>query len=210
MIITQIEAAIIARAEAVNSASNLGRLLKTVDRYSGEFNSEDLQLLINMAPFMLVSHTRSVPMVNSGTGAQWHGEFTILCGTTSRRSRAQAMASRVGGPASSEVGSRQYAELMRDLLFGQKLGMPISAFDVTGIDEVYSGQAGGAGSENFLSVTGLTLATRYSTTRSTIADSPSADLAEIVGIFAANLGTSTIDDPDNNTVTVNLTAGENP
>jgi phage gp37-like protein len=204
VIITQIEQAIIDRANAVNAVANLGQLLKTVDRYSGEFSSEDLQLLITMAPFVLVSHTGSQAIQETATGSRWDGEFTVICGTTSRRGRAQAMASRVGGPASSEVGSRQFAELMRDILHGQKLGLPIKALAPISLDEVYSGQAGGAGSENFLSITGLRLATTYSTTRSTIADSPSAGLEEIVGIFAAQLGTVTIDDPDNNTVTIPL------
>lgn len=204
MIITQIENAIIARARAVNTVENFGMLIKTVDRYSGEFTSEDLQLLINMAPFVLVSHTRSVVRSSALTGAQWTGEFTLVCGSTSRRSRAQAMASRVGGPASIELGSRQIAELVRDILHGQTLGLPISTFEPIALDEVYSGQAGGAGSENFLSVTGLQVSTNYSTKRSAVADGPSTGLAEIVGTFAALLDTGPINDPANNTVTVTL------
>ena len=59
MIITQIENAMIARLELVNTIPNFGNLLKSVDRYSGEFGAENMDQLVTMAPFVLLSHTRS-------------------------------------------------------------------------------------------------------------------------------------------------------
>jgi phage gp37-like protein len=203
MIITQIEGAMITRIKLVNTVPNFGNLLKTVDRYSGEFNAENMDLLVTMAPFVLLSHTRSQVLQSSATGSQWLGEFTLLCGSTSRRT--QTLASRVGGVASIELGSRQIAELIRDILSAQQLGLPISALEPVAIDELYSGQAGGAGGQHFFSVTGLQFSTKYSTTRSTAADPAGAALAEIVATFAAQFdGGATIDDPANNTVSITL------
>jgi phage gp37-like protein len=199
MIIRQIEDATITRIKLVNTVPNLGNLLKTVDRYSGEFADENLDQLVTMAPFVLISHTRSIALQSSKTGTQWQGEFTLVCGSTSRRT--QTLASRVGGVASTELGSRAIAELMRDILSAQQLGLPISALEPVSIDELYSGQAGGAGGQHFFSVTGLQFTTRYSTARSTVADESGVALAEIVAIFAAQIdGGPAIDDPDNNTL----------
>lgn len=201
--ITLIENAMIARGQLVNTVPNLGNLLKTIDRYSGEFSDENMDLLVTMAPFVLVSHTRSTPVQKSMTGTQWDGEFTLVCGSTSRR--VKTLASRVGGVASTELGSRQIAELMRDIFDGQSLSLPIAAIEPLSIDELYSGQAGGAGGQHFFSVTGLRLATKYSTTRSTVADPTGAALVDIVATFAATIGADpAINDPANNTVTVTL------
>ena len=201
MIISQIENAMIARVKQVNSVANVGALLKTVDRYSGEFSDENMSLLVTMAPFVLVSHTRSVQLQSSMSGSQWQGDFTLVCGSTSRRT--QAMASRVGGPASIELGSRQIAELVRDLLAAQSLSLPISALEPVSIDELYSGQAGGAGGEHFFSVTGLRFTTKYSTSRSTVADDPAVLLAAIAATFGAHIdGGPVINDQANNTVII--------
>jgi phage gp37-like protein len=203
MIITQIENAMIARISQVNSVPNFGNLLKAVDRYSGEFGAENMDQLVTMAPFVLLAHTRSQVLQSSSTGSQWQGDFTVLCGSTSRRT--QTLASRVGGVASIELGSRQIAELVRDILSAQQLGLPITALEPVSIDELYSGQAGGAGGQHFFSVTGLQFSTRYSTTRSTVADPIGAGLAEIVAIFAAQFdGGAAINDPANNTLSIAL------
>jgi phage gp37-like protein len=201
MIITQIENAMIAQVESVNSVENFGNLLKTVNRYSGQFADENMDLLVSMAPFVLLAHTRSQVLQSSMTGSQWQGEFTVLCGSTSRRT--QTLASRIGGVASIELGSRQIAELVRDILSAQSLGLPIAALEPASIDELYSGQAGGAGGLNFFSVTGLQFTTKYSTTRSTIADPVGTALAALVATFGAVIdGSPAIDDPANNTITV--------
>jgi phage gp37-like protein len=203
MILTQIENAMIARIKAVNTVPNFGNLLKTVDRYSGEFADENLSLMVTSAPCVLLGHTASQVLANAMSGSQWQGEFTVLCGATSRRT--QAMASRVGGASSIELGSRQIAELVRDILSGQKLGLPISVLEPISIEEVYSGQAGGAGGQHFFSVTGLRFTCRYSTARSVAADPQGTALSEIVATFAATIGAGpAINDPDNNTVTVTL------
>lgn len=199
--IRQIEDAIIARVQLVNTVPNLGRLLKTVDRYSGDFADENLDLMVSSAPCVLVSHTGSLVRLNTMTGSEWDGEFTLICGATSRRANSQA--SRVGGVAASELGSRQIAELMRDIISGQSLGQSISALVPLAIEEIYSGKAGGAGGQHFFSVTGVRFATKYSTTRSTVADEAGEQLTEIVGTLAAQIdGGATIDDPANETLTI--------
>jgi len=176
-IIRLIEDAIIARLTQANTVPNFGTLIKTVDRYSGEFAEENLDLLAEMAPFALVSHTRSAMLVNSNQGTNWRGEFTIVCGSASMRT--QTLASRVGGPIPTELGSRQIAELVRDLITAQTLGLKIKNLMPEAIDEVYSGRPGGGEGQHWLSVTGIQFACEYWTDRSTAADGDVARLVEI-------------------------------
>lgn len=179
-IIRQIEGAMIQRLKLANTVPNFGALIKTVDRYSGDFNDENVARLIEKAPFTLLSHTRSTVLSNTSTGSQWEGTFVIVCGSTTLRT--DTMTSRIGGPAAIELGSRQIAELVRDLLTGQSLGLPIRALQPESIDEVYSGAPGGASGQHWLSVTGIQFTTTYSTTRSTIADG--GDIAGLVAMHA--------------------------
>jgi len=179
-IIRSIEDAIIARLSLANTVPNIGALIKTIDRYSGEFADENLDRLVAMAPFALVSHTRSAALLTSGAGTNWEGEFTIVLGSASMRT--QTLTSRIGGPTAQELGSRQIAELVRDLLTGQTLGLPIRSLTPVAIDEVYSGPAGGEGGQHRLSVTGIQFTCQYLTHRSTVADG--GDPAALVAIHA--------------------------
>jgi len=175
-IIRAIEAAMIGRIKQVNSVKTFGALIKTVDRYSGQFTDENLDRLATEAPFALVSHTASRMVATSATGAQWDGTFVIVCGAVTKRT--QSLTARIGGPSPRELGSRQMAELVRDLLDGQTLGLSIRALQPLSLDEIYSGVPGGGPGQHWLSVTGLQVGTLYSTTRSTIAD------GEIGGLVA--------------------------
>lgn len=206
MIISQIENAIVQRIQLVNSVPNFGTLLKVVDRYSGETTEEDLNLLVTYAPFALVSHWNSQALEQSATGTQWTGTFMVICGATSRRAQVpgQALASRVGGPGPSEIGSRQIAELVRDILSDQSLGLPMSALTPIEISEGYVGNAAGGGSGQFFSITNASFTCRYSTARSTVADSQGVALTEIVSTWAPTFAGHAIDDPDNNTLTLPL------
>lgn len=208
MIITQIENAIIERIKMVNSVPNFGTLLKVVDRYSGETTEEDLDLLVTYAPFALVSHWNSQAIEQTATGTQWAGTFMIICGATSRRVQVpgQVLASRVGGPGPAEIGSRKIAELVRDILCDQQLGLPISPFTPIEINEGYVGNAAGGGSGQFFSITNASFTCRYSTSRSTAGDEGVA-LAEIVANWAPNFAGLAVDDPDNNTTIVTLPEG---
>lgn len=210
MIITQIESAIIERIKLVNSVANFGALLKTVDRYSGETTEENLDLLVTYAPFCLVSHWQSQQLEQSATGTQWLGTFTVICGATSRRAQVpgQSMASRVGGPTPTEIGSRQIAELVRDILDSQSLGLPISGLAPADINEGYAGHAGGGGGLHFFSITNATFRCKYSTARSTVADPAGVALTEIVAKWAPTFAGLAIDDPDNNTTSVPLAEPE--
>ena len=176
-IIRQIEDAVIARLTQANTVPNFGTLIKTVDRYSGEFAEENLDQLAEMAPFALVSHIRSVKLVDSNQGTNWRGEFAIVCGSASMRT--QTLASRVGGPIPTELGSRQVAELVRDLLTAQTFGLKIKNLMPEAIDEVYSGRPGGDEGQHWLSVTGIQFACEYFAERSTAADGDVARLVEI-------------------------------
>ncbi len=178
-IIRQIEDAIIARLLLANTVPNFGTLIKTIDRYSGEFADESLARLAEMAPFALVSHTRSVCRVQASNGCQWRGEFTVVCGSASMRT--QTLTSRIGGPTPQEMGSRQMAELVRDLVTGQTLGLPIMNLMPEAIDEVYSGTPGGESGQHRLSVTGIQFSCTYSTSRSTVADG--GDVTALVGLY---------------------------
>jgi len=178
--IRRIEDAIIARLKLANTVLNIGALIKTIDRYSGEFADENQALLIEMTPFALISHTRSVALITSNAGVNWEGNFTIVCGSSSERT--QTLASRVGGPTPGELGSRQLAELARDLLTGQTLGLAIQGLMPVAIDEVYSGTPGGKGGQHRLSVTGIQFTCQYFTNRSTAEDG--GDVAALVEIHA--------------------------
>lgn len=167
-IIRSIEDAIIARIGLANTTANFGTLIKTVDRYSGEFADESLDRLAEMAPFALVSHTRSTKLTGSNTGVNWLGEFTVVCGAATMRT--QTLTSRIGGPSALELGSRQMAELVRDLLTAQSLGLPIRNLMPEAIDEVYSGTPGGESGQHRLSVTGIQFTCEYFTARSNAAD----------------------------------------
>jgi phage gp37-like protein len=175
-IIKQIEDAMIARVKLVNTVPNFGALIKTVDRYSGEFSVENLDRLAEMCPFVLLAHTRSYKVDSSNLGVNWDGEFTVVCGASSKRT--QSLTSRVGGPSSQELGSRNIAELIRDLFAAQTLGLSIKNLMPESIDEIYSGRPGGDSGQHWLSVTGITFTTRYFTERSTVTDNVS-QLVEI-------------------------------
>ncbi len=178
--IFQIEQAMIDRVKLVNTVANFGGLIKTVDRYSGQFADENDDRLIEMCPFVLVSHTGSQRASASSVQVNWDGEFTVVCGAASMRT--QTLASRVGGPAAQELGSRQLAELVRDLLAGQSLGLPIRNLMPLSIDEVYSGTPDGASGQHRLSVTGVRFDCGYYTQRSTAGDG--GDVAQLLEIHA--------------------------
>ncbi|MEO0034827.1 MAG: hypothetical protein RLZZ501_850 [Pseudomonadota bacterium] len=169
----------IGRIGQVNTAKTFGTLIKTVDRYSGEFADENLDRLATLAPFALVSHTASRMVTTSATGAQWDGTFVVVCGAVTKRTHT--LTARIGGPSQRELGSRQMAELVRDLLQGQTLGLAIRALQPLSLDEVYSGVPGGGAGQHWLSVTGLQVGTLYSTTRSTVAD---GEIGALVALHA--------------------------
>lgn len=179
-IIRSIEDAIIARLQLANTVPNFGTLIKTVGRYSGEFADENVERLAEMAPFALVAHTRSVALVTTNIGVNWEGEFVLVCGAATKRT--QSLTARIGGPSALELGSRQIAELARDLLTGQSLGLPIKNLMPQSIDEVYSGTPSGAPGQHWLSVTGIQLTCQYFTERSTAADG--GDVTQLVEIHA--------------------------
>jgi phage gp37-like protein len=179
-IIRSIEDAIIARLKLANTVQNFGTIIKTVDRYSGEFADENLDRLAEMAPFALVSHTKSLALVKTSQGVNWSGFFTVVCGSATKRT--QTLTARIGGPSALELGSRQMAELTRDLLTGQSLGLPIKNLMPESIDEVYSGTPGGTSGQHWLSVTGIQLSCEYFTDRSRAADG--GDVAAIVELHA--------------------------
>jgi phage gp37-like protein len=179
-IIRSIEDAIITRLKLANTVKNFGTLIKTVDRYSGEFADENLDRLAEMAPFALVAHTHSQALVKTSQGVNWAGFFTVVCGSTTKRT--QSLTARIGGPSALEQGSRQMAELTRDLLTGQTLGLKIKNLMPESIDEVYSGTPGGASGQHWLSVTGIQLSCEYFTERSTVADG--GDVAALVEMHA--------------------------
>ena len=192
-----IETAIIKQIGLVNQVANFGAVIKTVDRYSGDFADESIDRLMERAPFCLVSHTASQLDVASATGARWRGEFVVVCGAASMR--VGSLTSRVGGPSAIELGSRQMAELVRDLLLGQTLGLPIRALMPEAIDEVYSGSPGGAPGQHKLSVTGIRLSCLYSTARNTAGDggNPAAPLLEMWADWVAPGTPTTTDLPLN-------------
>ncbi len=167
-VITAIEDAMIARIRLINTAATVGALIKTIDRYSGDFSEEGVERLAMVSPFVLLSHTGSAMETSSGTGERWRGRFTVVCGAVTRRT--QSMTARVGGPSAQEIGSRALAELMRDLLAGQQLGLPISPLVPVSVDEVYSGAPSGESGQHWLSITGVQFETLYSTARSTVGD----------------------------------------
>jgi phage gp37-like protein len=179
-IIHEIEEGIIGRLALANLVPAFGTLIKNITRYSGEFGDENLERLAILAPFVLISHVRSVALTTSNLGVNWEGAFTLVCGAVTRRD--QGLASRIGGPDARELGSRQIAELVRDLLTGQTFGLDIKNMMPIAIDEVYSGTPSGAPGQHFLSVTGIQFSTSYFTKRSTVADG--GDVTALVEIHA--------------------------
>lgn len=122
-IITAVENAIVARLQ-----KGLGKMVREVKTYGGEFDDEGLAEVVRTFPAAWVTFGGIKKTERVATDRKkWkpHSTFIVMVGTRSVRSEA---ASRQGGPSTAEVGSNLLIYAVRRLLTQQDLQLPIDEF----------------------------------------------------------------------------------
>jgi phage gp37-like protein len=119
-IITAVELAIVDRL-----TRGLGRMVKEVKTYGGEFDDDELDTVVRRFPAAWVTFggvKRTDPV--STSRAKWKAEavFVVMVGSRSLRNE---QTSRHGGPGQSEIGTNLLVSAVRHLLNEQDMGLPI-------------------------------------------------------------------------------------
>lgn len=119
-IITAVENAIVARLQ-----KGLGKMVRQVSTYGGEFDDGDLAEVVRNFPAAWVTFGGIKSTKPVGTGRdKWKPESTFIVMVGARSVRSEA-ASRQGGPLATEVGTNLLIYGVRRLLIQQDLGLPI-------------------------------------------------------------------------------------
>lgn len=132
-IITTIEQALVARLK-----SGLGKLVKSVESYGGEFDEENLAEAIKAFPaawvtFGGVRKSSAVDMRKTKWKAE--GSFVVMVGNISTRSEA---ATRQGGASTREIGTNLLVSAVRRLLTQQALGLEIERLSPGSVRTLYN------------------------------------------------------------------------
>ncbi|EON13085.1 DUF1834 family protein [Pandoraea sp. SD6-2] len=132
-IVTAVELAIVDRL-----SRGLGRMVREVKTYGGEFDDEELDQVVRRFPaawvtFGGVPRTGAESLARSKYKAE--AIFVVMVGARSVRSEA---ASRHGGPDPREVGSNLLISCVRRLLNQQDMGLPIQALVPGAIRTVFN------------------------------------------------------------------------
>jgi phage gp37-like protein len=132
-IITAVENAIVARL-----GKGLGKMVRQVSTYGGEFDDDGLAEVVRNFPAAWVTFGGIRKTVPVGTPRdKWRSEatFVVMVGTRSVRSEA---ASRQGGPLATEVGSNMLIWGVRRLLMQQDLGLPVRELEPGSVKTLFN------------------------------------------------------------------------
>lgn len=119
-IITAVENALVGRLQ-----KGLGKMVRQVSTYGGEFDDGDLAEVVRNFPAAWVTFggiKSTKPVGTSRDKWKAEGTFIVMVGARSVRSEA---ASRQGGPLASEVGTNLLIYGVRRLLIQQDMQLPI-------------------------------------------------------------------------------------
>jgi phage gp37-like protein len=106
----------------------LGRMVKSVQTYGGEFDDENLADVVRRFPAVWVTFggvRKTTPVDVSRQKWKPESTFVVMVGSRSARSEA---ASRHGGPSPGEIGTNLLIYGVRRLLTQQDLGLRIKEF----------------------------------------------------------------------------------
>lgn len=132
-IITAVENAIVARLK-----TGLGKMVRQVSTYGGEFDDDGLASVARNFPAAWVTFGGIKKTVGVGTSrSKWKAEstFVVMVGARSVRNEA---ASRHGGVLPTEVGTNLLIYGVRRLLTQQDLGLPIRELEPGAVKTLFN------------------------------------------------------------------------